>query len=263
MRARRGFTLLEVMIALALLGLGMVVLIKSTTGNIRTAKRAQMMGVATDLSRSKMYDIEEKLLKDGFTETDQSEEGRTFDEEGWPEVKYSYKVEQIELPSFEQLQAISQGQGSAAGSGGGSGAGSDGESGAFQDSALGGMISMLGGGFAGGSQDIDAKGGASFIQGAYQIIQEGLKASIRKVTLTVTFDVLGEDNELVTVAFFTDATGMDKGLLNMLGEGNVPEGGTTGGTTGGGTTGGGTTGGGRGGDTTGGGTTGGGTGGRK
>jgi prepilin-type N-terminal cleavage/methylation domain-containing protein len=74
MRSRRGFTLLEVMIGLALLGLGLVVLMKSTTGNIKAAKRAQMMGVATDLSRGKMYDIEEKLLKDGFSETDQSEE---------------------------------------------------------------------------------------------------------------------------------------------------------------------------------------------
>jgi len=81
-----------------------------------TAKRAQMMGIATDLSRGKMYDIEEKLIKDGFTETDQSEDGRTFDQEGWPEIKYAYKVEQIELPSFDQLQSIAQGTGSGAGS---------------------------------------------------------------------------------------------------------------------------------------------------
>lgn len=231
-RSRRGFTLLEVMIGLALLGFGLVVLIKSTTSNIRAAKRSQMMGVATDLSRGKMYDIEEKLLKEGFTETDQSEDGRTFDDEGWPEIKYSYKVEQVELPSFDQLQSLGKGEGSGAGSarGSGSGVGEDGEPlGSFQDSALGGVISMIGGGFAGGSQDIDAKGGAAFIQGAYQIISEGLKASIRKVTLTVKFDVLGEESELVTVAFFTDAAGMDKGMLGALGSGEV-EGGSGSGT---------------------------------
>jgi len=212
-RGRAGFTLLEVMIGLALLGLGLVVLIKSTTGNILAAKRSQMMGVAADLSRGKMYDIEEVLLKDGFTETDQSEEGRTFDEEGWPEIRYSYKVEQVELPSFDQLQALAEG--AAAGSAAlGSGAGSDGElSGSFQDSALGGIMSMLGGGFGGGSEDIDAKAGASFIQGYYQMIQETLKAAIRKVTLTVTYDVLGEEIELTTIAFFTDAAGLDQGLL--------------------------------------------------
>ncbi|HWO21365.1 MAG TPA: type II secretion system protein [Kofleriaceae bacterium] len=222
-----GFTLLEVMIGLALLGFGLVVLIKSTTSSITGAKRAQMMGVVTDLSRAKMYDIEEKLLKEGFTETDQSEEGKTFDEEGWPEIKYSYKIEPVELPSFDQLQAMAQGQGSAAaakerGSAGrgGSGSGDDEPSGSFEDSALGGVISMLGGGFAGGStqsKDIDSKAGASFIQGYYQLVQEALKASIRKVTLTVKYDVLGEENELVTVAFFTEPSGLTKGTFGMAG----------------------------------------------
>jgi general secretion pathway protein I len=229
---RRGFTLLEVMIGLALLGFGLVVLMKSTTGNIVAAKRSQMIGIATDLSRSKMYDIEEKLLKDGFTETDQSEEDQEFDDEGWPEIKFSYKVEQVELPSFDQLQALSAGKAagsgsaakdSAAGSGKGSGE-EDEPSGSFEDSTLGGVISMLGGGFAGGSQDVDAKGGASFIQGYYQLVQEVLKASIRKVTLTVKFDVLGEANEITTVAFFTDAGGLDKGLLGGLTGGGGDEG---------------------------------------
>jgi general secretion pathway protein I len=233
---RRGFTLLEVMIGLALLGLGLVVLMKSTTGSIRAAKQSQMMGVATDLSRAKMYDIEEKLLKDGFTETDQSETGQTFDEEGWPEIKYSYKVEPVELPGFDQLQALSQGQGSGsaarapAARGSGSGAGSDEPSGSFEDSALGGVMSMLGGGFTGGTQDIDAKAGASFIQGYYQLVQETLKASIRKVTLTVKFDVLGDENELVTVAFFTDAGGLEKGMLGAAGAaGEAAEGSGSGG----------------------------------
>lgn len=243
---KRGFTLLEVMIGLALLGFGLVVLIKSTTGNIRAAKRAHMMGVAADLTRSKMYDIEEKLLKEGFTDTDQSEDDQAFDEEGWPEIKYSYKVEQVELPGFDALQEL--GKTAAAGSAAvGSGAGSDGEpSGSFQDSALGGVVSMLGGGFGGGSEDIDAAGGASFVQGAYSIIQEGLKASVRKVTLTVKYNVLSEENEMKTVAFFTDAAGLDKGLLGGLpqdqggtpggsgsGGGGSSTGGGTGGTTGG------------------------------
>ena len=192
-RPMHGFTLLEVMIALALLGVALAVLIRSTAGTIASAKQSQMMGVVTDLSRGKMYDIEELLLKDGFTDTDQSEDNRTFEEEGWPSVRYSYKVEQVELPSFEQLQAMAAGQGSAAGSGArragpgsGSGPGSDGApSGGFEDSALGGMLSQLGGGFAGGSQDADSKAGASFIQGYYSMVQETLKVSIRKVTLTV------------------------------------------------------------------------------
>jgi hypothetical protein len=209
-----GFTLLEVMIGLALLGFSLVVLIKGSTGNIVNAKQSQMIGVATDLSRGKMYDIEEKLLKEGFTETDQSEENRTFDEEGWPDIRYSYKVEQVELPSFDQLQAMANGQGSGSGSARRAGSGSDEEveSGSFEDSTLGGMITMLGGGFSGGTNDVDSRAGASFIQGYYQLVQEALKVSIRKVTLTVTFMVVGEEHELKTVAFFTDPGAMNKVL---------------------------------------------------
>src|SRR5262245_11828481 len=100
---RRGFTLLEVMIALALLGLSLVVLIKSAAGNIFNAEQAHMIGVATDLARGKMYDIEETLLKDGFSDTDQSQtDEKCFEEEGWPNICYSYKVEEPKLPSLDQ-----------------------------------------------------------------------------------------------------------------------------------------------------------------
>ena len=106
-RTNAGFTLLEVMLGLSLLGLAMVVLIKSTAGNIFSAREAHMMGVATDLARAKMYDIEEILLKDGFTDTDQSQESEEcFTDEGWPEVCYSYKVEEPELPTFEELTSM-------------------------------------------------------------------------------------------------------------------------------------------------------------
>lgn len=212
---RGGFTLIEVMIGLAILGFSLTVLIKSASGSMGTALRAQMMGVATDLSRSKMYDIEEKLLKDGFTDTDQSEENKTFEEEGWPSIKYSYKVEQVELPSWDSLQEMATDRGS--GSAAGSGAGEDGAS-AFQNSALGGMMSQLGGGFGGGgagAAGIDAKQGASFIQGQYSMVQEVLKVSIRKVTLTVEYKVSGEDQSMTTVAFFTDSGAMDKVLSGL------------------------------------------------
>jgi prepilin-type N-terminal cleavage/methylation domain-containing protein len=228
---KRGFTLVEVMIALSLLGIGLVVLIQAASGSMAGAKRAQMIGVVTDLSRGKMHDIEEILLKDGFTDTNQSEGEcpektangedksgsytKTFETEGWPSIKYAYKVEQVELPSFEDLQAMADGKAKAAGSGsGGSGAGS-GEN-AFQNSALGGMLSQLGGGFGGGgSKDIDSRQGASFIQGQYQMVQQVLKVSIRKVTLCVAYELMGSEETMRPVAFYTDASAMDKVLSGL------------------------------------------------
>ena len=244
-RALRGFTLLEVMIALALLGLGLVVLIKSAAGDIFNAQQAHMMGVATDLARAKMYQIEEKLMKDGFSDTELTEEDRPFDEEGWPAVLYSYKVEVVELPAWDQLQAMAKGRckesdsgtGTGTGTGAGASAGKSGtgsgeavEEGCFENSALGGMLSMFGGGFGGGGggsgsgkgPEADAAAGASFIQGQYQMFQQILKATIRKVTLTMKWKVLGSDRDMKVVAFFTDAAAMDK-VINGMGSQDLPE----------------------------------------
>lgn len=248
-RARRGFTLLEVMIGLALLGLALTVLLKSAAGSIFNARQAQMMGVVTELARAKMYDVEEQLLKDGFTETgladadDECTDFEPFDEEGWPEVAWCAKVEQVELPSWQALQALAKGAGEAAGEAAGSAAaaadaelGSAAPTGGFQDSALGGMLSMLGGGLGGdGGGDIDAQMGASFIQGQYAMVQQVLKVSIRKVTVTVRWRVLGSERDMKVVAFFTDAAAMDK-VLSGMGSQELPDDpGTGGGAAGGGT----------------------------
>jgi general secretion pathway protein I len=239
-RALRGFTLLEVMLALALLGLGLVVLIKSAAGNIFNAQQSHMMGVATDLARAKMYQIEEMLLKDGFSDTEKAEEDRPFEDEGWPAVLYSYKVEVVELPAWDQLQAMAKGRcsdsesssGSSSGagagkSGSGSGEGEGVEEGCFENSALGGMLTQFGGaGFGGGGagkgMEADAAAGASFIQGQYQMFQELLKVTIRKVTLVVKWKVLGSDRDMKVVAFFTDPAAMDK-VLNGLGAAGPPD----------------------------------------
>jgi len=229
-----GFTLLEVMLGLALLGLALTVLIKSAAGSIFSAQQAHMMGVVTDLARGKMYDIEETLLKDGFSDTEQHEDDKTFEEEGWPSIKYSYKIEEVELPGWEQLQALSKSHAEHAGSGsaGSAGsAGSDEATGGFQDSALGGMLSQFGGfgggdgGKAGSGGDIDSAVGDSFVQGQYTMFQQILKVSIRKVSLTVTWQVMGSDRDMKVVAFFTDAAAMDK-VISGMGSTELPDAGS-------------------------------------
>jgi prepilin-type N-terminal cleavage/methylation domain-containing protein len=257
-----GFTLLEVMLAVAILGFALAVLAKGAASSMHGAVDAQMMSVATDLSRGKMHDIEEQLLKDGFNDTDQAEgecgeptsftgsstksttkylpegdtkdlivekslderdaairrrmlSGKTFEEEGWPKLRYTYRIEVVELPSWDDLQNMSQQQHN--GSGSGSGSGGSGDEGGFQNSTLGGMLSQLGGGFggSGGTQDIDSKAGASFVQSQYQMVQEVLKVSIRKVTLCVYYDIGSQPYEMKTVAYYTDASAMDKVLMGL------------------------------------------------
>jgi prepilin-type N-terminal cleavage/methylation domain-containing protein len=243
--APRGFTLLEVMFGLALLGLGLTVLIKSAASDIFNAQQAHLMGVVTDLARGKMYDIEEKLLHDGFSDTEQHEDDRNFSDEGWPDIHYSYKVEVVELPGLEQLQAIIAGTGSgAAGAASGSGHGSNGSNleltnggldltngggGGFENSMLGGMMAQFGGlgggpgGAAGGKPggDIATAQGGALIQSQYSMFQQVLKVTIRKVTLTVNYQVMGSDRDLKVVQFLTDPTAMDK-VLNGMGAQELP-----------------------------------------
>ena len=143
-----------------------------------------MMGVATDLARGKMYDIEEKLLKDGFTDTDQSQDDcKPFDDEGWPTITYAYKVEAgraAELgrapgagegPRAQQMGSGSRRRlGARLGLGGSARARTrsarasapDDPLDAFQNSALGGMLGMIGGwSAAAAARDVDgAQGGA-------------------------------------------------------------------------------------------------------
>jgi len=232
-RLGRGFTLIEVMIGLALLGLALTVLIKSAAGSIFNARQAQMMGVVTDLARAKMYDIEEGLLKDGFNETglsdgdDECTDFEPFEDEGWKGVEWCAKIVQVELPSWDKLQEMSQGSGSGSGAGSattGSGSGMFDEmpTGGFQDSALGGMMSMLGGGFGGQGGDADAMQGASFIQSQYALVQQVLKDSIRKVTLDIKWEVMGFSRDMRVVAYFTDAAAMDKALQG-LGSQELPD----------------------------------------
>jgi general secretion pathway protein I len=217
-RRGAGFTLVEVMLALAVLGLGLTLLMKSLASNVTNATEAQMMGVVAELARGRMYDVEELLRKDGFQETDQSGNG-DFSEEGWPGVTWESKVEIPEIPALTALQAMEQGQdgaGSGAGSGGGSGAfgGATDPMAAFESTGIGGMISMFGGGMdmfgSGGGESGGEQAGASFIQQYFDLVQQVFKASVRKVTLTVHYQVGAEKRDFALTAYFTDDSAMEK-----------------------------------------------------
>jgi len=219
-RAPRGFTLLEVMIGLALLGLALTVLIKSAAGSIFNAEQAHMMGIVTDLARAKMYDIEETLLKDGFTDTSQSQESEEcFTDEGWPTVCYSYTVEQPEMPTLEELQQMARTKAEQA-MAGSAALGSDGEPGSagttFEDSALGQMMAQMGMGAGDASSGIESAAAGGLLQSQYQMFQEVLKVSVRKVTLQMTWTVLGSKRDMKVVAFFTDPVAMNKTMLGQV-----------------------------------------------
>ena len=63
---RRGFTLLEVMIAVAILGLSLTAIFSSEVGAANVAARARRQNVAVTLARCKMGEIEQTIAIEGL-----------------------------------------------------------------------------------------------------------------------------------------------------------------------------------------------------
>jgi general secretion pathway protein I len=63
---RSGFTLLEVMVAMAILAIALGAVFSSEAGSVRMAARARKLGFASMLVRCKMGEIEEQIAKEGF-----------------------------------------------------------------------------------------------------------------------------------------------------------------------------------------------------
>jgi general secretion pathway protein I len=64
--SRHGFTLLEVMVAVAIMALSLTAIFSSEAGAIRMAARARKTGVAALLARCKMGEIEEQIAIEGL-----------------------------------------------------------------------------------------------------------------------------------------------------------------------------------------------------
>jgi general secretion pathway protein I len=90
-RAARGFTLLEVVVALAILAMGLMAVSDVVGGALRNHVRAHAVDVATLLARGKLAELEDHYEEEGFKIMDESEEG-SFEEQGHPEVRWKLEV---------------------------------------------------------------------------------------------------------------------------------------------------------------------------
>lgn len=92
----RGFSLLEVVVALSILAISLVVLLQSQAQSLASAGRSRELSIATLLARSKMVDLEQKQFHDGFTLGTQEDDG-DFADEGFAELKWKTKVSEVKL----------------------------------------------------------------------------------------------------------------------------------------------------------------------
>jgi prepilin-type N-terminal cleavage/methylation domain-containing protein len=198
MRSRRsssGFTLLEIMVAIAILSSTLVVMLSIVTNNVRSTNHAKMTTSATLLARTKMVDIEDEILDNGFTDNDETGAG-SFKDLGYPQFRWETTIERIELPS--DLAQRSRDQATT------------------QSQDAKDPMSLLTG-FMGGMM-------SSFIEP----IRNGLQESVRKVTVRVLWDEHGRpDQNFEVVQYLTDPSKLDSAGLTAGGAAGT---GATGGT---------------------------------
>lgn len=126
--SQQGFTLLEVLVALAILAMALTSLYLVVGRSLKASLHARMLSQATLLARQKMAELDYVLLTRGFSTNglDEAKEGRFFegasiDSEAYPKAsnspfdsdqdlqqafaayRWKYKVEQVTIPDLRPL----------------------------------------------------------------------------------------------------------------------------------------------------------------
>ena len=215
----RGFTLLEVMVAISILAAALAVILRAHTRTVAMSNHARMMTTATMLARAELVRLEDDLDEQGFPEQDDARAG-TFAEDGFAQFRWEARIEKIELPSNlgDQATKAATGQQSEA-----------------IEKAAGSSL----GGFNPTSAGVG--GAASMILSQFEMIRSAIEQSIRKVTVRVVWNEGRLERSIDAETFFTDASKVDQalpGIGNLIGAGTPGGTGGASGSTGAGTPGG-------------------------
>jgi prepilin-type N-terminal cleavage/methylation domain-containing protein len=176
-RGRRGFSLLEVMVALAILVLTLVVLAEAQSTAIAMTQEAERLVTATNLAQEKLAEVSLELEREGFTDQERCKSGEfdDFGDEGidlefgerLANYHFEWCVSEIDLGIAGDLAGMAQSL---------PGAGGAGESNSNSSIANS----------AGGAPDLSALGLSN------EMITETLSRYIRQVRVRVWW---GDDSE--------------------------------------------------------------------
>jgi general secretion pathway protein I len=183
-RAKRaaGFTLLEVMIAMAILAVALTGLTLALARSVRASQHARFMTQATFLARKLLVEQENDFITEGFKDdVAVKEEKGEFEDKAFQRFRWTRTTEKIRLPSADQIQAAAtkllQDKQSEAGQG---------KSSSSSGSSQGGNLTSGMGGLLGP-------------------VKEMLEQGIRRVTVRVWWDEPAlPDQKVEVVTFYTD-----------------------------------------------------------
>jgi general secretion pathway protein I len=228
--ARRGFTLLEVMVAVAILGLSLTVILSSEAGLYSGASHAQHTSQAISLARCRMTELEEHLLKFGYPLDDEKDEGPCCEDDIDNDMHCSWRIDTIELPDPKPPSLSSDGSLNLGASGlkglGSTIPGVGGTGSSDPASSLGPLATL--GKLATQPQSLVGDGGVSSFASSlqegtggvdaiaqmvmtfvYPKLKPMLEASIRKLTVTVTWREGIKSRDMSVVQYVTHPTRPD------------------------------------------------------
>jgi general secretion pathway protein I len=242
MRRLRGFSLLEVLMAVALFGAVVTTILSAQASLVRSNKTAANMSQAIEIGRCKMSELEEKQLRLGFPEIeDKDTSNYCCDEKEVTGFSCNWQVERVLLP-----QPMALGGDAGLGSLLGGGLGLEGGApniGAIASGVATSMAAPMGSAMinplGGASLDFDAglanigtsltqqfagAGGASGLLSlvfslVYPSLKPLLETAIRRVTVEVKWKEGRNDQSFVLQQYITNPS--RAGLLAGLAEGGV------------------------------------------
>lgn len=236
-RRRRGFSLLEVLMAVALFGAVVTIILSAQAGLVASDRSAANMSQAIELGRCRMSELEEKELKLGFPEVEEKDTSPICcNDRDNPGFTCEWKVERVLLP-----QPVSLGGDGGLNSIFGAGMGLEGglpSPGSLQSGLPPTMLNPAGGagldfdaGIQGMGSQLQQSFGGAGVSGllslvfslVYPSLKPMLEAAIRKVTVVVHWREGKQDRDFTLQQYITNPS--RAGLLSALADAGVGEGG--------------------------------------
>lgn len=192
-KSLRGFSLLELTVAILILGMSLLVIFQIQARSIRMAMKARNITVATMLARAKILDCKYLLQEHGFGASDFSEDG-DFRDEGFPDYTWECHSYRFDIPK-PSPDAIAQ---------------------AMKAKAKSGKDENSGGGAMG---DINAGMLAPF----FAVISDTLASSIRELVTIVRWKDQEYDEHLQVTTHIIDKAAL-AALVATIPNGQIPPG---------------------------------------
>jgi general secretion pathway protein I len=172
-RVRQGFTLLEVMVAVAILAVALTAILSSEVGALRIGNRARRTNIATLLARCKMAEVEEQVANEGLPAIDDGGEDECCEDAEVEGYSCEWALDRIVLPEMGGTGGLPGQEGANGDLAGDEAAAAD----APTDPLSQAQSMMSGGGMDGITQ--------MAMQIAYPTLKPALEESVRRATVTV------------------------------------------------------------------------------